>query len=268
MRKKDAKYYLTLGTAILALFLALSGFVFQNIYTPRINRITAYELMGQDIVTAAVSAIFIGIILFKDYREIKTKITWLGCLLYFFYIYAYFAFGGISSVFYLLYIAIAGSTFFLIVFVLADIAKNNQFPKAAENYPRKWISGFFFASISIMTIIEIRELVSKTMLLKEPLNPFYVFYVLDLAIVFPMIVIAGVLNLKKTDWGTLFSGVALLKIVTILPAVIFNDIFHQLYTGFFLDLSFDIIALVITAIAAILLVLYMKRVDDRIPLPL
>jgi len=218
--------------------------------------------MGQDVVTATVSMLFICIILFKDQREIKTKIIWLGGLLYLFYIYAYFAFGGVSSVFYLLYIAITGLTFFLIVFLLADIAKNNQFPRAAENYPRKWISVFFFASISIMAIIEIQELVSKTIILQAQLNPYYVFYVIDLAIVFPMIVITAVLNLKKTDWGTLFSGVALLKIVTILPAVIFNDIFHRLYTGFFLDLSFDIIALVITLIAAVLLSLYMKRIED------
>jgi hypothetical protein len=66
----------------------------------------------------------------------------------------------------------------------------------------------------------------------------------------------------KTGWGYLFSGVALIKIVTILPAVIFNDIFHRLYTGIFLDLPFDIMALVITLIASILLSLYMKRIDD------
>lgn len=263
MKEKNAKYYLTLVTAITALFLSLFGLLFQNIYTARINRITAYELMGQDIVTAIVSAIFICIILFKNYQKIKTKIIWLGCILYLFYIYAYFSFGGISSVFYLLYIAITGLTLFLFFSILVDIATNDQLPDAAENYPRKPISVFFFISILLMTVIEIQELVSKTIILNEGLNPFHVFYVLDLAIIFPMIVIAAILNLKKTGWGYLFSGVALIKIVTILPAVIFNDIFHRLYTGIFLDLPFDIMALVITLIAAILLSLYMKRIDDK-----
>lgn len=262
-KERNAKNRLTLITTVTTLFLSLFSLVFQNIYTARINRITEYELMGQDIVTAIISVIFIYIILFKDYQKIKVKIIWLGCILYLFYIYAYFSFGGISSVFYLLYIAIVGLTLFLFFFILVDIIRNNQLPNVAENYPRRSISAFFFVSILLIGIIEIQELISKTIVLNEQLNPFYVFYVLDLAIIFPMIVITSILNLKKVDWGYLFSGVALIKIVTILPAVIFNDIFHRLFTGSFLDLPFDIIALVITLIASILLILYMKRIEDK-----
>ena len=264
MQQKHAKHYLALFTAIAALFLSSFGLVFQNIYTARINQVTQYELMGQDIVTATLSAIFVFIILFLDYQKIKTKIAWLGCFLYLFYIYAYFSFGGISSIFYLLYIAITGLSAFLFFSILVEIVMNNQLPEAAENYPRKSISAFFFLSILLITIIEVQELISRTILLQEPLNPFYVFYVLDLAIIFPMIVMAGILNLMKTGWGYLFSGIALLKIVTILPAVIFNDVFHRLYTGVFLDLSFDIVALVITLIAGVFLILYMKTIGDKV----
>jgi hypothetical protein len=262
-KQKNAKHYPALITAMVALFLSLFGLVFQNIYTTRINRITQYELMGQDIVTATISAIFVYMILFMDYQKIKTKIAWLGCILYLFYIYAYFSFGGISSAFYLLYVAIMGFSVFLFFFILIDIVTSNQLPGTTENYPRKSMSVFLLLSILLMTVIEIQELVSKTVILKEQLNPFHVFYVLDLAIVFPMIVMAAVLNLMKTDWGHLFSGIALLKIVTILPAVIFNDIFHRLYTGVFLDLPFDMIALVITLIASVFLSLYMKTIKDK-----
>jgi|GEM_PF-6000730 len=263
MKQKHAKHYLALITAMVALFLSSFGLVFQNIYTARINQITKYELMGQDVVTAIISAVFVYIIFFLDYQKIKTKIAWLGCILYLFYIYAYFSFGGISSIFYFLYIAITGLSAFLFFFILIEIVMSNQFPDAAENYPRKSMSVFFFLSILLIAGIEVQELITKTILLQEPLNPFYVFYVLDLAIIFPMIVMAAILNLMRTDWGYLFSGIALLKIVTILPAVIFNDVFHRLYTGVFLDLPFDIIALVITLIAFVFLFLYMKTVKDK-----
>jgi len=262
MKQKTIKHYLALITAGMALFLSIFGLLFQNIYTARINHITQYELMGQDIVTAILSLIFILIVLCKDYQQIKIKIAWLGCILYLFYIYAYFSFGGISSVFYLLYIGISGLTVFLFFFVLFEIITKNQFPGRAENYPGKSMSAFLFLSILLITGIEIQELVSKTIILQEEINPFYVFYVLDLAIIFPMIVIAAVMNWMKTDWGTLLSGVALFKIVTILPAVIFNDIFHRIYTGVFLDLTFDIIALVITLTASVFLILYMKTIKD------
>lgn len=262
-KKIDIKFYLALITTIATLLLSLFSLVLQNIYTARINRITEYELKGQDLVTAIISAIFIYIILFENYQKIKIKIVWLGCFLYLFYIYAYFSFGGISSVFYLLYIVITGMTLFLFFFILYDIIKNNQLLSIAENYPRKPISIFFFISILLIAVIEIQELILKTIGLKEALNPFYVFYVLDLAIIFPLIVITSILNLMKVDWGYLLSGVALIKIVTILPAVIFNDIYHWLYTGSFLDLPFDIIAVIITLIASILLLLYMRSISDR-----
>jgi len=262
-QKRNAKYYLVLFTTVTTFFLSLFSFLFQKIYTSRFNQITKYELMGQDIVTVIISIFFLFVILFQDYGKIKTKIISLGCILYLFYIYAYFSFGGISSAFYLLYIAITGLMFFLFIFVLVDIIKNNQLPAIAENYPRKSISVFFFVSIFIITVIEILELVSKTIVQAEPLNPFFVFYVLDLAMVFPMIIITGVLNLKKTAWGYLFSGVGLMKIITILPAVIFNDVFHRLYTGRFLDLPFDVIAAIITITAAILFALYLNRMSDE-----
>lgn len=262
-KERNVKYYLALFTTMSALFISLFSLMFRETYTARLNRITEYELMGQDIVTVIISSVFIFTILFMDYKKVKTKIIWLGSFFYLFYIYAYFSFGGISSAFYLLYIAITGLALFLFLFVCVDILKNDQLPTIAENYPRKPISIFFFISIFLITLIEIQELISKTITNVEQLNPFYVFYVLDLAIIFPMIIIVGILNLKKMSWGYLLSGVALIKIMTILPAVIFNDIFHRLYTGSFLDLPFDLIALVITFIASILFILYMQRIDVK-----
>lgn len=261
-RLRTVKHHLTFFTTITTFFLSISGLVSQNIYTDRINRITKYELMGQDFVTVIISAIFAYIILFKDYRRLKVTIVWLGCVLYLFYIYAYYSFGGISSVFYLLYIAVTGLTFFIFIFILVDIIKSHPPLNITKSYPRRVLSVFLFASIFLVAGIEIQELISKTIVFQERLNPFYIFYVLDLAIVFPMIIITSVLNLMKNYWGYLFSGVALIKIVTILPAVIFNDIFHRIYAGKFLDLPFDFIALVITLTAIILLIVYMKGIDD------
>lgn len=80
-KERDIKYYLTLIAVTITLFLSLFSLFFQNIYTARINRITEYELMGQNIVTAMISAAFLCIILFKDYQKIKIKIVWLGCIL-------------------------------------------------------------------------------------------------------------------------------------------------------------------------------------------
>lgn len=262
-KRKKSIYYLALTNTILALLMSLFGFFFQQIYNNRINSITLYELKGQDTITFIIAAIFLFIILFTDYNKIKTKIIWLGCLLYLFYIYAYFSLGGITGIFYLVYIAITGLSLFIFIFIIAEINVTKILPAITSKYPRKAISVFLIISIFLMTVIEVQEIYIKSVITKENINPFYVFYVLDLGIVFPAIIISAIMNLRKQAWGYLFSGVALIKIVTILPAVIFNDIFYWFATGKFLDLSFDIIAIVITVIAFIFLILYTKAIKDK-----
>jgi hypothetical protein len=113
-----------------------------------------------------------------------------------------------------------------------------------------------------VSIIEINEIVAKTIIHKEEINPFYVFYVLDLSIFFPMIIIISIYNLRQSVWGYLLSGVALIKISTILPALVMNDIFHWIFTGRFIDFSFDIIATILTISALTFLFYYMRSIKN------
>ena len=258
--RKPVAFYLAIAISAISLFLSLASITFSQLYTERLNKITQFELLGQDIVTAIVSAIFIYIILFKDFNGVKIRVIWLGLLMYLFYIYAYFSFGGISSVFYMLYIAIAGISLYLFFFILVDILKFKHLPLAKKKYPRVFISAFLFLCVFIVTSIELVELVTKTIINQEVINPFYVFYVLDLVVVFPFIVIASVLNYRKSSFGYLLSGISIIKVITILPAVIMNDIFHKIYVGYFLDLTFDFIAIIITSTGIYILALYMKAI--------
>jgi len=262
-KKHDKKYYLTLLTTLMTLFVGFLGFINQTIYTDRINQISKYELMGQDIVTIVISLIFLSVIMFFNYSKIQTKIIWLGCLLYQYYIYAYYSFGGITSVFYLIYIAITGISLFLFFFILSDIIKIQDYPVAGKKYPRKSLSIFLSLTVLMVAIIELQELVIKTIIDKNALNPFYVFYVLDLSLIFPLIIIASILNFRKSAFGYLLSGISLVKIITILPAVIFNDIFHKIYQGHFIDLTFVILAIFITLVGIIFIVLFLRNIESK-----
>lgn len=263
MKKKwDTKTILALVTAVLPLSLSTAGFFYQNLYTERINQITRYELMGQDAVTAIISLVFLAIILFLDFKMIQVKIIWLGCLLYQFYIYAYYSFGGISSVFYILYLVITGLSLFLFINILSGLIAKKEYPAAGKKYPVQSLSVFLLCTVGLVTMIELQELIGKTIIHKNPLNPFTVFYVLDLCVIFPFIITASVYNLKKTGSGRLFCGISLIKIITILPAVILNDLFHWIYKGIFLDPVFDTIAAVITAAGIFFFVTYLKNIHN------
>jgi hypothetical protein len=261
-RKIRLLYLLTLLAVISSFALALTGLVNNDIYTLRINHITKNELLGQDLSTFLVSLIFLIFIVFRDYDKIKTKIVALGFFMYIFYMYAYFSFGGVNSVFYLAYIFLTALSLFLFFFTIFQIVKRNNLPTITEKYPAISISIFLFLSVFIVGCIEIAEIVDITVINIIAINPFNVYYVLDLAIIFPLISITAFYNFKKSQWGFLFSGIALIKIATILPAVIMNDVFHKIFTGSFIDLTFDIIATVITIVAVMFLNVYFRNIQN------
>lgn len=244
--------------------LLISGFSLfnQQVYAERMNRITLFELQGQDVVTTFISLFLVAFIPFTDLKKAKIRVVVIGCLAYLFYIYAYFSFGVITSIFYFLYIVITGLSFYCIIWMFTKIASDGQIITVSEKYPRKAISIFLFLSIAMVTGIEIRDIMVFTILQNNAINPFYVFYILDLGIVFPGIIISSILNLQRKAWGYLLSGISLIKVSTILPAVLFNDIFHWIATRYFIDLSFDVIALIITMIAVFFLIIYIRTTQD------
>jgi hypothetical protein len=205
--------------------------------------------------------VFICIIILNDFRKVKVKTIWLGFLMYIFYIYAYFSFGGISSVFYLLYIGIMGLSLFLFITIFLDIIQCDSLPIVKSNYPRKSISFYLFFCILIIGSKDIVDIALKTIFNPNIINPFFAFYVLDLGIIFPLIIIAAILNIRKTAMGYLLTGIALIKIITILPAVIFNDVFHKVFVGHFIDLPFDIIAFVITMTGVAFVNKYIREIN-------
>jgi hypothetical protein len=244
--------------------LLISGFSLfnQQVYAERMNRITLFELQGQDVVTTFISLFLVAFIPFTDLKKAKIRAVVIGCLAYLFYIYAYFSFGVITGIFYFLYIVITGLSFYCIIWMFTKIASDGQIITVSEKYPRKAISIFLFLSIAMVTGIEIRDIMVFTILQNNAINPFYVFYILDIGIVFPGIIISSILNLRRKAWGYLLSGISLIKVSTILPAVLFNDIFHWIATRYFIDLSFDVIALIITMIAVFFLIIYIRTTQD------
>lgn len=258
--KKSVLWYLSLLVSLLVVFVAAFGLAKPSIYKARLNTISPAELLGQDLVSLLVGVLCLVILL--AYRPAKRllAVAWLGCLTYFAYIYAYFCFSLVSSVLFLAYLAIFGLALFCFVFLLAAMNRSVDGLVVNPRYPRRALSVFFAAVVVIMLGIELPYMVQTTIVAGGSLKLFDAFYILDLAIVFPAMIIAAVLNWRKKTIGHLLTGVILVKVLTIMPALLFNDLFHWLETGKFLDIAFDFVALTFTACAGIFLFAYHRGI--------
>jgi hypothetical protein len=247
--KKSVLWRLSLLVSLLVVFVAAVGLAEPSIYKAKLNTISPAELMGQDLVSWLVGVLCLLILLAYRQAERLLAIAWLGCLTYFVYIYAYFSFSLVSSVFFLAYLGIFGIALFCFIFLLAGMNRSVEGLVVNPRYPRRALSIFFVAVVVIMLGIELPYLVQTTIVARGSLKLFDAFYTLDLAIVFPAMIIAAVLNWRKKALGHLLTGVILVKVLTIMPALLFNDLFHWLETGTFLDIPFDFVALTFTAFA-------------------
>jgi len=140
VNRKRTLFYLGVFDAIMICSVSLVGILFQQIYSTRQNTIPLYALMGQDIITFIVGTVLLITLLTENQKHIKTKIVSLGCLLYSIYIYAYFCFGLVSSLFYIIYIVILSVSVYCFIFNLFFVREDYTTLIINTKYPRKSIS--------------------------------------------------------------------------------------------------------------------------------
>jgi hypothetical protein len=247
----------TLVIAASALGLSVPGF-----YADRTNAITSYEIAGQD----AVSLIVGLLLLFVGSLRVRGGVSAMlaaGLLLYSSYTYSYFAFGLLSSRIYVTYLAIAGLSFYSLLATIVAAARGESRPAGRG---ARAVGIYLIVVVALVGFIDAKDVVVRTTSANRGMGPKEVFYVLDLAFLFPAMVIAAVLNMKAHSLGPLLAGAALVKTIALMPALILSDVLHYQNTGTFVDFGFDVIALVVMASAVVFFVIHARdcRSDHEI----
>ncbi len=176
-------------------------------------------------------------------------------LVYSAYIYAYFAFGLLASKIYAVYLAIAGLSFYAIVAMLTQLPDTGR---VAVNGRTKAVSIYLIIVIALVGVIDSKDIVAWTILSSQILDPQGAFYVLDLAFLFPAMVIAAVMSFRGQMIGRFFTGAFLIKTIALMPALILSDILHYANRGVFVDFGFDVIAFIVMISAIVFYYIYHK----------
>jgi hypothetical protein len=253
--------FLIIVTSVIISIVSLWGILNPDIYNSRLNEITKYALLGQDVVTLIISMICILIVVVQKESNFR-KVLISGLALYYIYIYAYYTLSIISSRIYIIHILIFSLSFFQFVYGIKDLYDKKKNFIINDRFSRKTFSIFFFFCVLIMLIIEVPYIFNKTIIENSHITTINVFYIFDLALVFPSMVLSGILNLRKNIFGHILIGLFLIKIISIMPAIIIGDLFNYLFTGKFIDLSFDIIAIIFTFVALVMLILYNRGIQE------
>lgn len=224
--------------SLLVIIASAVGLFAPAFYAARDNTMTTFEIAGQDAISLLCGLILLVVIVWPKKTPLASVVT-AGLLVYTAYTYAYFLFGLLVTPFFAGYLLITGLSFYSLIGMLTSLAR---VPDVTVTRAQKCVSGYLIFIVILVGIIDGTGIISKTVFSKTGMTTQGAFYYLDLAFLFPGMVLAAVLNLRGKSIGRFFSGAFLVKTIALMPALILSDVLHYVNTGAFVDLSFDAVA--------------------------
>jgi hypothetical protein len=257
---KKATYATLWAVAALVATAALAGLSIPGLYAGTACGASREAFLGQDAVSFLVLAFFVPAILSARRGSLRGDVMTLGCLSYYGYTYGYYAFGLADTPLYLVYLAIFGASIFAFVFVAAARSPSKAFAEFPARMPRVAVGAFLiFAAAFTGLAVELPPLLGSAIAWRPAgMKTSQAYIAMDLAILFPGMVVAAYLALRRRSEGCFFSGVLLVKTATLMPAILAADVINLAEGGDLLDPSFDLVALVFLAASTLLSILFFK----------
>ena len=203
-----SRQLLTIILVVLALFASSGG-----LFIPSLYRETDYYKvvwMSNDLITLVIAIpMTLAAMVFSNTSE-RSKLIWCGVLGYFLYNYAFYLFGTNFNYFFLLYVSIFALSFYAFIISLlhidpADI--ESQFKSKKHLRP---VAVYLIAVVLPLAWIEGNQYVDFILHDKSPTIPKLVL-ALDLSLIIPTSIVAGVLLWMRKGWGYILSVIMLVK---------------------------------------------------------
>jgi hypothetical protein len=266
--------YLIILIAVLALFAAGLGIFWQGeegqSYEFRTLRgetvmIQGHGLYHYDTISVAAQAIaqdgvtlLVGIpllilaMVFFRRGILQGKVLLAGTLAYFLYTYTSFSFGMAYNVMFLVYVTLFTLSLFAFILTLMAIDIPTLPERFSSHLPRRTIAIFLFILGGFLLLDWLLDRIGPALLANQPpygLESYttLVIQVLDLGVIVPISLLAGILLWKQRPWGYLLSSIMLVTGVTFFLAIlgmIINEILAGVQVSSAEIVMFPIIALI------------------------
>ena len=181
--------------------------------------LAASQAIPQDVVTL-VAGIPLLLVSLKQYRQgrIRGQLLLAGTLAYFLYSYTSMAFGIAFNPLFLVYVALFSLSLFAFIMAMASVDLPALPAHFSANLPRRAIASFMFLGGAFLAFAWTGRIMPALLTGAAPFglatNTTLYIQVLDLGLVVPVMVLAGITLLKRQPLGYLLSSVALIKFVT------------------------------------------------------
>ena len=154
--------------------------------------------------------------------SLRGRLLLTGTLGFFLYTYISMAFLAAYNALFLVYTALYSLSLFAFILSMMSIDLGTLPEKFSERLPRRWIAGLLFFVGGFLSLAWLGRILPPILSDQTPLlenATTMVIQAMDLGLILPLAVLAGVLLLRRNAWGYLLASVALMKGMTMGIAV-------------------------------------------------
>lgn len=231
VRNADAWLWLTVPTSILLAIAAGCGIFINGLYRDTSNLVA--QAIGQDAITLmiALPALVIGAF-FTSRGSQRTRLIWLGVLVYVVYTYASYAFGIRFNPLFLVYIALLGFSTYALIGGLVTTHWIDIKAGFRERTPVRAVSIFLLVIAGLFYLMWLSEAVPASLTgippqsVKEDGTPTNVIHVLDMAWLLPALIIAALSLWRKKPMGYVLAAALLANLVFLALAILAMIVFQ------------------------------------------
>ncbi|MBK6325109.1 MAG: hypothetical protein KA362_00785 [Chloroflexi bacterium] len=184
---------------------------------------SAAQQQGNDIVTLVIGVPFLAVATWLAFRgSLRGRLLLTGILGFFLYTYLSMSMLTSFNAFFLVYVALFALSLYAFILCMMSFDLATLPRHFSERLPRRWIAGLLFVIGGFLSLAWLAKVV--TPFLQNVTPPLentttFVIQAMDLALIVPLAVLAGILLLRRSAWGYLLSSVFVMKAIALGLAV-------------------------------------------------
>jgi hypothetical protein len=220
--------WLTVLIGLLVLVAAGAGIFVPDFYQGIVDPRYATGTVTADCVSLLCVPILAVCVFWASRGSPTAQLVWVSLLAYLTYAYATYAFDRMYTVLFPVYMLIFGLGCFTTALRLTRLDANSLANYAAKLPMRRVTAGFLMFTGLILYVIELPIILSRIPNgIQAGGTPFMV---LDLSLVAPLAVLTGIWLWQRRPWGTVISGIFLVKAIALMTGFLIAD-YYDWYLG-------------------------------------
>ena len=260
---KKVVYINSIFIAILAGIATLSGLFWKGLYKHDTISMAA-QAMGQDLITLIIGIpVLLGSLYLIRRNSLRGNLIWMGTIFYFLYTYVSMSFLASYNQLFLAYVALFSISLYTFVYGLLSLNVKTIKESISPGKTSKIAGAFLIFSGAMVALMWVKMIVDSllTGIAPTALESYttLVIQALDIGVVFPAMLIAGILIIKGKEWGYALVSILLIK-ASLMGTALLSMIFFMAQNGVSPAIGQVVIFAIITITGILISVIFYSKI--------